>query len=111
MEFVLASVTGSEPSSVPRILPLTSFSTQGSKLLGSMTGPLAKKMGHEIAPVKQIPKQEMTLILKNGSQVTGEFVSEEGDWITLRIEGGEIGFHRSEISEVVHGTSPVPQGT
>ncbi|HTL46538.1 MAG TPA: hypothetical protein VL688_00575 [Verrucomicrobiae bacterium] len=55
---------------------------------------------------KNAPKQEapaarhIKLVLHNGKEFSGELISEEGNWVSLKIDGNEVGFHRSEIKQM-----------
>ena len=101
-EFLIASLLGAKPSRVYDILPITSLSHHGKPLLQSLVvNPIARKMGREIKPAEKALREEITIYLKNGNQVTGGLVSQEGDWITLDISGSKAGFHHSEISRIV----------
>lgn len=45
----------------------------------------------------------MTLKLRGGQEVAGELVSEEPGWVTLRIDGSQVGFRSAEILESRRG--------
>lgn len=89
---------GIKPSPVYRVLPLTAIPHYGKSLFESMTN---RGTGQETKFEKRKSKEEITLYLKNGGEITGELLSEEGDWITLGISGSEAGFHASEIARMV----------
>ncbi len=46
-----------------------------------------------------------TLILKNGGKIQGKIIAENPSRVTISIEGGELGFPRSDIAEIRRGES------
>jgi len=56
------------------------------------------------APSKQEkPSNAVTLYLKNGSQVSGEFLWEDDKKVMVRWQGGEVEFKREEVERIQKG--------
>ena len=52
-------------------------------------------------------KAQDTLVLKNGSMVQGVIVEERKDRVTIRIQGGEIGFPAADVAQIRRGEALV----
>ena len=90
-EFMVMSLTGEQVPALYRIAPVTSiplFFKERSAFR------LASEKKEEAA------KTFVTLRLLNGKEFRGELVSEDSGWITLKIDGNQVGFSRAEIAEL-----------
>ena len=102
-EAVVATLAKTKPPSVYQIIPVTSlpllvkhFETERTD---KSSAPARQKSISEKEQAARLI-ETATLYLKNGSKVSGPIISEEGGWITLRIDGSEVGFYGSEINRI-----------
>jgi hypothetical protein len=52
----------------------------------------------------------VTVYLKNQSTVTGKLARDEDGWITVVVDGSEVGFHSSEVERVERTAAAPPSG-
>lgn len=93
-QFLFSSLTKESAWGVYRVFPVTSIPLIAKKIKQARHPELAAQ---EQAKLK---KTQMILHLKSGSEIHGELVNETDHWITLRIDGSEVGFLKSEIEKV-----------
>lgn len=103
VEGVVAPLMNKSPSPIYKILPLTSLPILWEKLTRNVSSndALLEKTSQERKNVSE--KNIVTLSLTNSNEVTGELVSEQGEWVTVNIAGSHVGFHRSEIKAMRSG--------
>ena len=96
------TVIGMKTSSVYEILPVTSLPLILKPPVQTMdhkkNTPSAEKASKTVVSV---PQNLVTVYLKNGSEISGELVSEDAESINLNIDGGQVGFQHSEINRIV----------
>ena len=101
-ESLVASLFKTDPPAISKILPVTSIPLAAKQISEfTLKAPSAPEMAGSPPAGPHAPRKKATLYLKNGSEISGEIVSEGEDWITLNIDGSEAGFHRSEISRIL----------
>lgn len=97
---IWSKVTGKNPVSVHEILPLTSINLIRKPESRRFFAP--KKTQEETADLEANAVQKVTLLLKNGSEITGQIAAQDPEWVTLKVDGSEVGFHRNEILDIKH---------
>ena len=98
---IWSKVTEKDPVSVHEILPLTSINL--IRKPESRRFFATKESRDKIADLETNAAQEVTLLLKNGSEITGKIAAQDPEWITLKVDGSEVGFHRNEILDIRQG--------
>ncbi len=105
-EFLFAVFSGHSPQSLHKSFPLFSFPAAVNKF----NAPPSSLSEEEILRREENPR--LRLILKNGRQMEGIRVSEDAAWVTLKVDGSEVGFKRSEIARIEQAPlkSPANEG-
>ncbi len=92
-EFLFAVFTGHSPQSLHKSFPLVSFPAAIKKSTG-LAG-----ISNEKEHLHQEQKPKLRITLKNGRKIEGVMISEDAAWVTLKVDGSDVGFKRSEIAQ------------
>ena len=89
-EFMVLSFFEGQTPALYRVAPITSIPAW-----------FKRRSAQEEAETPKVKR--VALLLLNGKEFTGELVEEEngnGDWVNMKIDGNNVGFHRSEIKQM-----------
>jgi len=98
-QFLFSSVAEKNVRGIYRVFPVNSLPLI-AKILKQEQEP--ENSGEIVAP----KKPQVILHLKSGSQLHGELVEESENWLTLNIDGSDVGFRRSEIDRIFRSEQP-----
>jgi len=94
-EFMITPLFGTQVPVLYRIAPVTSIPIWFRQQISPEKG------GTKVVP----PKHRVMIHLKSGKEITGELISDEEGWVMVNLDGNQVGFRRSEISDL----SDLPQ--
>lgn len=98
-QFLFSSLAEKNVTGVYRVFPVTSI---------PLIAKIIKQGKGAAAPSESVPakKPQVILHLKSGSQIHGELLEESENWLSLNIDGSEVGFRRSEIDRIFRAEQP-----